>query len=133
MSRPRAFVRHEPSVSDAVWEVSAEDPGCRWRTLTSGDRTPSDRLTTGVLEVEPGGCLRPHWHPPPEVYHVIAGQGVVTVDGAPHTVESGATIFIPANALHGIENKSGELFRIFYAFPVDAFPEVEYHYPADGG
>jgi quercetin dioxygenase-like cupin family protein len=132
MKRACAFVRHESPGSDD-WEVSEEDPGCRWRTLTSGDRTPSERLTTGVLEVAPGGCLRPHWHAAPEVYHVLAGRGQVTVDGTTHTVEAGATIFIPGDVVHGIENKSGALFKIFYTFPVDSFAEVEYHYPAGGG
>ena len=132
MPNARAFVRHTPQPSEE-WETSEQDPGCRWRTLTSGDRTPSDRLTTGVLEVAPGGILRPHWHAPPEVYHVTLGQGVVTVDGTPHTVVTGSTVFIPGSAMHGIENRSGEVLKIFYAFPVDSFAEVEYHYPAGGG
>jgi len=132
MQRPSPFVRHEPTGSRDDWETSAEDPGCRWRTLTSSDRTPSERLTTGVLEIAPGGCLRAHWHAPPEVYHVIAGEGVVTVAGVPHTVKPGATVFIPGDTMHGIDNRSRELFKIFYSFPVDSFAEVEYHYPAGG-
>ena len=101
-----------------------------WRTLFSADATATDSLTAGVAEVEPGGWLGLHRHSPAEIYYVIEGHGVVTIDGAEHRVSRGTAVFIPCNAEHGIRNQGSSMLRFLYAFPVNSFAEVEYRFSA---
>jgi quercetin dioxygenase-like cupin family protein len=59
---------------------------------------------------------------------VLEGRGVVTLEGAEHAVSRGSAVFIPADAEHGIRNTGPEPLRFLYAFPVDAFGDVEYRF-----
>ncbi len=100
-----------------------------WFTLVSGDRTPSNALSAGLAEFPGGGTgLALHRHTAPEIYHVIAGEGVVTIDGVAHPVRAGATVFIPSDAEHGVRNTGPETLQIFYVFPTDSFTDVVYRY-----
>lgn len=105
---------------------SGDDPGVTWRTLTSGDRTPTRVLTSGVCEIEPGGELLLHRHEPLELYHFLEGTGVVRLGDRDQRVQAGTTISIPGNMPHGIRNDGKTLLKLFYVFPVDSFDEVVY-------
>lgn len=99
-----------------------------WRTLFSGDRTPTDGLTAGLAEVPPGGWLGLHRHEPAEIYYVLEGAGLLTLEGREQEVTAGAAVFIPGNAEHGIRNAGASPLRFIYVFPVDAFSDVEYRF-----
>jgi quercetin dioxygenase-like cupin family protein len=99
-----------------------------WRTLFSADLTPTHGLTAGIAKLEPGGWLGLHRHSPAEIYYVLEGRGIVTIEGREHEVHVGAAVFIPADAEHGIRNEHEEPLRFLYAFPVDSFGEVEYRF-----
>jgi quercetin dioxygenase-like cupin family protein len=99
-----------------------------WRTLFSGDLTETEALTCGVAELERDGWLGLHRHSPAEIYYVLEGSGIVTLDGAEHAVSAGSAVFIPGDAEHGIRNNGPGLLRFLYAFPVDAFGDVEYRF-----
>jgi len=118
----QAYLVHEALVP----VESGEDAGVTWRTLTSSDRTPTRQLTSGVCEIEPGGMLGLHRHPPLELYHFLAGEGVVTLGAEERRVGPGDTISIPGDLPHAIRNDGKTLLKLFYVFPVDSFPEVEY-------
>lgn len=98
----------------------------RWRTLFSGDLTPTEGLTAGVAEIEPGDALKVHRHLPAELYYILAGAGVVTIGEEAWVAPAGTAVYIPGNALHGIRNEGDTLLRFFYAFAVDSFADVEY-------
>lgn len=120
-----------PSVSYAVEELDVplevgDDVGCRWRTLVSGDRTPTEQLTGGVCEIDPGCGLQLHRHPVLELYYFLEGTGVVMLEGRERPVSAGTTISIPADAPHGIRNTGQGLLKLFYVFPVNSFDEVVY-------
>jgi len=129
MSRSEAFVILE---EDREFEGDEGPFGSpRWRTLVSGDRTPSDSLTVGVAELEPGesNALTLHSHAQAEVYYILSGVGTVTISGTEHSVQPGSTVFIPGGAEHGARNTGGELLRFLYVFPSNAFSEIKYEYP----
>ncbi len=119
---------HVPFVVEegAVPLESGEDRGVVWRTLTSADRTPTAELTSGVCEIEPGGELALHRHPPLELYYFIAGTGTVTLGDVDHAVQPGTTISIPGNTPHRIRNTGTALLKLFYVFPTASFADVEY-------
>jgi quercetin dioxygenase-like cupin family protein len=99
-----------------------------WRTPFSGDRTETDSLTAGMAELEPGGWLGLHRHDPAEIYFVLQGRGLLTLDGAEYVVTAGSAVFIPGDAEHGIRNDGTALLRFLYAFAVDSFADVEYRF-----
>ncbi len=130
MSRSQPFV-----VQEVDCEVEGADEGpfgsLRWRTLVSGDRTPSDSLTVGVAELEPHQSerFRSHRHAHPEVYYILSGTGTVTISGTEHPVRPGSTVFIPGGAEHGVRNTGRDLLRLLYVFPANSFPDIKYEFP----
>jgi quercetin dioxygenase-like cupin family protein len=126
MTKP-AFV-HD---SDRQWETwpepLVEERGrIFWKTLVSGDVTPSDALTLGVAKLAPGEELHAHRHEQAEVYLVTAGEGLVTVDGEAQSVGPGAAVFIPGNAIHSCANTGANELRFAYVLAADSFADVEY-------
>lgn len=126
---PRPTVVHADDCPLERWDDPTRG-GVVWRTLLCGDRTPTRGLTLGVAEFPPGGTgsLRPHRHAPPEAYYVLDGQGVVTIDGVEHPVRAGTAVYLPGDATHAVINTGPTPLRLVYVFPVDGFPEVEYHF-----
>jgi quercetin dioxygenase-like cupin family protein len=101
-----------------------------FKTLVSGDKTPSDSLVAGVSIVEAGGALALHSHAQAEIYFVLEGVGMVTIDGVEHEVSPGATLFIPGDARHSVRNPFDATFRFFYVFAADRFDEIHYEFVA---
>jgi mannose-6-phosphate isomerase-like protein (cupin superfamily) len=130
MSRADPFLIHE---EECEFEGSDEPtPGrVRWRTLISGDRTPTDSLTVGVAELDPGESrdFVPHKHAQAEVYYILSGEGIVNISGAEHPVRPGTAVFIPGGTAHGARNTGTQLLRLLYVFPSDSFADVKYEFP----
>lgn len=97
-----------------------------WRTLFSSERTPTEGLTAGVAKILPGNELKSHRHAEPEIYYIIEGRGVVTINGVEYQVYAGASVFIPRDFPHSVENREQNPFRFLYVFPVDSFNDVNY-------
>ncbi len=129
MPRVRPFVVREDEPPIESWDDPGRGPVV-WRTLVSGDRTPSDSLTVGITEVPPGEPAAPaaHRHAQAEVYHVLAGEGVVIVDGREHPVAPGATVFVPGGATHEARARGDRPLRILYVFAADSFAEIAYEF-----
>jgi mannose-6-phosphate isomerase-like protein (cupin superfamily) len=102
----------------------------RWRTLMSKGVTPSNGMTCGVTEFQPGEWLGLHRHAPPEIYYIFAGAGLMSLEGREIPVKAGSAVFIPGMAEHGIRQTGSEILRLFYVFPVDSFDGVEYLFSA---
>jgi quercetin dioxygenase-like cupin family protein len=98
-----------------------------WRTLISGDRTPSDELTIGIADFPPHGRLNLHRHAPAEFYFGLAGEGTVTANGVPLAIAKGVAVFIPGNTEHGVVAGAGGL-SVIYGFAQRAFSSIVYDY-----
>jgi mannose-6-phosphate isomerase-like protein (cupin superfamily) len=116
-------------------ESEFNDPGCGdglfWKTLISASKTHSSDLTTGIATCAPSsGHLCVHQHRHAEIYHIIQGSGIITIDGVESPVEPGSVAFIPGDAKHGIRNidETRELVWL-YVFAADDFKEVHYRFP----
>ena len=100
-----------------------------WHTLISQPQTPTSDLTAGIAVCPPGqGHLCPHRHAQAEIYHILEGEGEVTIDGVTSRVEAGSTVFIPGDAEHGMVNTGTGVLRCFYVFPTGAFGDVVYRF-----
>jgi oxalate decarboxylase/phosphoglucose isomerase-like protein (cupin superfamily) len=123
----RGFIAGE---GQAPWEYGLPRDGdtaavC-WRTLVSADRTPTAGVTFGVCEVPPGAQLHPHHHRPAEVYYVTAGEAEVLMYGEWRVMRPGDVGYHPGDAVHAIRNTGPRTFVLVYAFPADAFSDIEY-------
>jgi quercetin dioxygenase-like cupin family protein len=98
-----------------------------WRTLISGDRTPSDQITLGVADFPPHGTLNPHRHEPAEFYFGLTGEGTVLVNDASFRIAPGIAVFIPGNTDHGVVAGDRGL-TILYGFARRAFDGVIYEF-----
>lgn len=126
----RPFVTSAQGREREGWENPEARGDVAWVTLLSGDITPTDTFCSGIAEFAPGGGhLKPHRHTHPEIYHILKGQGAVTIDGVEHRVKPGDTVFIPGDAEHGVVNHGDELFRLFYVFAANRFEDVTYRFP----
>ena len=77
----------------------------------------------------PVGSPKPvslHQHAPVEIYYILEGNGVLTIEETEYKVSTGSTAYIPGNASHGLVNIGTSPLRLLYVFPVDSFAEVEY-------
>ena len=102
-----------------------------WRTLFSKGLSASEAITCGVASLEPGDWLARHRHAPPEIYYVLDGTGIVTLEEKEVAIEAGHAVFIPAMARHGIRQTGERTLKFFYAFAVDGFEDVTYLFPGD--
>ncbi len=117
-----------PAEPDDGWDEPDGRGAARWKTLFSGDITATAGLTSGIVFLDPGGFLAPHRHPPAELYHVLDGELMVTIDGVIHHARAGDTLHIPAMAEHGCRNHSDVPMRFLYVFPTNSFADVVYEF-----
>lgn len=99
-----------------------------FRTLFSGDSTPTRELTTGFAVVPVGGWLGLHRHTASETYFVLEGTGVVRLEGDEYPVRPGSTVLIPGDAEHGVLNTGDGELRVFYAFAAHAMSDIHYRF-----
>ncbi|MGY1847715.1 MULTISPECIES: cupin domain-containing protein [unclassified Blastococcus] len=123
-------VRTAAEAETEVWDDPVRGH-VAFQVLISRDRTPTSSLYTGLAELPPAGWLGRHRHIQAEVYHVIAGTGVVVLDGVEHPVAGGSAVFIPGNAEHGIRNTAEEPLRFVYAFATDSVEDVVYRFSGE--
>ena len=130
MTSTKPTIIHEPA---QPFEQTIDLPGGRthWKTLLSADRTPTNAMTVGITEIEPSEDKQffLHQHAQPEVYHILAGHGVVKISGEEYAVQPGSLVFIPGDAPHGLRNTGSEVLRLLYVFAVDSLEQVVYKLP----
>ncbi|KAL3461796.1 RmlC-like cupin [Aspergillus heterothallicus] len=98
-----------------------------WRTLFTQPKTPTSDLSAGIAICPPrSGYLCSHHHAQAEIYYVLEGKGVVTINGVRYKVESGSAVFIPGDMEHSVENFEDEEFKWLYVFPTGDFGDVVY-------
>ena len=130
-------VVHVDDLAVEGWDDPARG-SITWRTIFSHERTPTAGLTLGVAELAPDGTVGNalHRHPPAEVYYVIAGEGMVTIEGIATPVRAGSAVFVPGGAEHSLANTGTTTMRLLYTFAVDSFDDVTYVFsaaPSPGG
>ena len=90
------------------------------RMLIDASNSGSQRLQINHGLVKAGRSLPGAAHPPPydEVYYVLSGEAVLTMDGVDYDLEPNMVVFIPAGTVHGLSNKSAtEDFVIITIWP----------------
>lgn len=133
MSKYEAPRPQSINAADLDWQSRAAYPETpagqvRWKTLISAERTDSQDLVMGLLEMPPGQALVRHLHPPAETYFIISGKGQVDIQGQIHELSGGSAVFVPPKAVHELRNTGDTTLVVLYHFPVDQIAEVKYEY-----
>lgn len=127
------MVVHEAGLDWETWddETLVVQSPIRWKTLLSGERTPTGDMTMGLGEIPPGEQLLQHRHAEAETYYILAGRGEMYMENETWTVDAGTAVFIPGNAQHALRNVGDVSLRFLYVFAVDSFDEVVYHFDTE--
>ncbi|MFC4248817.1 cupin domain-containing protein [Natribaculum luteum] len=115
--------------------VGSEDVSTQvfdWGTLkwmATPDVNDSERLSAGVVQLEPGRGHELHTHPDSdEVLYVVSGEGEQTVAGETREVAAGEMIYIPADVEHGTQNTGWETLKLLAVYappgPEDVLAEM---------
>ena len=80
----------------------------RLRYLFTPDRGAPDAVV-GIASVSPHSHYTLHHHEPAEVYHVLEGSGTIHVSGEAVNATPGQSVFVPADAVHGIDTEHSSL------------------------
>ena len=72
--------------------------------LVSERTCNSKKLSITLVEMEPGGIQRIHSHEPEQMYYILEGSGIMTVDGEQKRVKVGDCILFASFSKHGLEN-----------------------------
>jgi mannose-6-phosphate isomerase-like protein (cupin superfamily) len=145
----KPVVLHEHDISKRKSESFADNIGggtLTWQTLISEPETETDTFTVGIATCKPGadnscpasskealpGHLKLHRHTHAEIYHVMAGRGIVTIDGKEYEVGKASVVFIPGNVEHGIRCIGDEDVKWLYVFAADGFGDIGYRFDEDG-
>lgn len=135
--KPPSPLVFPPSYTTITPSESFDNPACgevTWHTLISAPNTETSDLSVGIAICPPNiGQLCAHRHDQAEVYHILEGEGEITIDGFSTDVIAGSTIFIPRNAEHKIVNRGNERLRWFYVFAEDSFENVIYRFTGLNG
>ena len=123
----KTFIKND---SQYPWEYEAGEEGrddvIRWRTLLSGDKTPTKGVSMGTLEVPPGASLLSHYHSPLEVYYLTEGKGQLLCGERIKNIRAGDIVYIPEKEIHGVKNISDHVLKLIWVFPRDNYYDIAY-------
>lgn len=71
-----------------------------------GVRYPDTSVSFIWVDLRPGGVIRLHQHPYPEIFIIQDGQATFTVGSATLAARAGQIILVPANTPHKFSNLS---------------------------
>ncbi|MBW2097006.1 MAG: cupin domain-containing protein [Deltaproteobacteria bacterium] len=83
--------------------------------LVSEKTCESKRLTTTIVEMQPGGIQRVHSHEPEQMYYILEGEGMMVVADEEEHVTADDCIFFPSNTPHGLKNTGAGVLRYLSA------------------
>jgi len=100
--------------------VREGDGTCNEAPVFTGSELHSKLLGIGMTTIHPGSSIGTHPHDDnEEVYLILAGEGVATLDGREQKVRPGDVMVNHPGCSHGLRNESSEELRVF-AFAVAA-------------
>lgn len=83
----------------------------------------SNAHSVAQIVIQPSKASRKHYHPTAEEsYYILAGRGLVVMDGERREVNAGDAVMIPPKAVHQIfNNGTGNELLVFLAVCVPAW------------
>ena len=75
----------------------------------------SKHLAVSLVEMQPGGIQHIHAHDPEQMYFILEGSGIMTIDGESKPVKAGDVVFYPSRAAHGLQNTGDTVLKYISA------------------
>lgn len=88
---------------------------CSTLRLFGAEAGGAKDMIVGVSHFLPGGGAGPDTSPPEKVYHVLAGELTVIIDGKETVLKASDTCFIGPNEMREIVNRTNEVCTILVA------------------
>ncbi len=107
-------------------EIAKYCRNTRWKTIFSYGDTPTNKFVFGFCEILTEGYVGLHHHEETEIYHILKGRGVVSIDGKDTLVKIQDTVFLPSRAIHSIHNHKKTPLEFVYILNTDSFSDAEY-------
>jgi mannose-6-phosphate isomerase-like protein (cupin superfamily) len=107
-----------------------------WKRLVTGGHMHGAWESFEYARIEPGGSVGTHLHSrTEEVYVVIAGEGVLTVDGEQTVMRAGDAVVTPLNSAHAFKNTGpGPLeFLVIETVPPEISARLPHYSPTMDG
>jgi mannose-6-phosphate isomerase-like protein (cupin superfamily) len=82
------------------------------RELVSPRNSSAEAMSIAEIVVPPGVVIRPHHHMMEEVYHIVAGEGVVMVEDETAVVRPGDSVIIAPHQWHNVRNEGEAELRM---------------------
>lgn len=79
--------------------------------------TGTGAISMGIMTLQPGTELSPHYHLVEDAMVVISGRGTFILKGEETPVEAGDGMMAPAGTVHYIRNDGNEPLVLVYAWP----------------
>ncbi|MFJ3881036.1 cupin domain-containing protein [Streptomyces sp. NPDC090077] len=87
---------------------------CRWKMLMNGMHLEGEWNCVEYVVVEPGASVGEHVHlRTEEIYYIVSGRAVVTMDGEEFEVREGDLVTTPIGSAHSIANRGDEDMHFF--------------------
>jgi quercetin dioxygenase-like cupin family protein len=108
-------------------QVAAQQPGPHdGGGLTTGysffAKVPKLNLVFRKRALKPGSGIGYHEQKEDEIYYVLSGRGVMTLDGKEHEVGPGTAILTRPGSSHGLKQVGAEDLVIMINYEVEARP-----------
>ena len=87
--------------------------GCRIREILHPAKHPGAyRYSLAMAELDAGETSKPHVLKTSEVYYILAGEGLMRIDGEQARIKAGEAVVIPPRSVQSIAN-AGEATLVF--------------------
>ena len=87
--------------------------GSEIRPLIDRTTSPITQCSLAEETLPPGKAVTPHHHEVlEEIYYILSGSGVMTIDAESHEVSAGDAIYIPKHHRHTLTNTGNEDMKI---------------------
>jgi mannose-6-phosphate isomerase-like protein (cupin superfamily) len=100
------IVQHEGDI--ARTEPGTHNGGGQTVGYSFFDKTPGLTLVFRKRALKPGSAIGYHEQHEDEIYYVLSGHGVMTVDGKPFDVAPGTAVLTRPGSSHGIKQAGSE-------------------------
>jgi mannose-6-phosphate isomerase-like protein (cupin superfamily) len=70
-------------------------------------------LDAGIIKLGEEQLDNQSTHSLDEIYYVIEGEGLISINGKNHQISNGSLVFVPANTKHKFHGNKGELIVLY--------------------
>jgi mannose-6-phosphate isomerase-like protein (cupin superfamily) len=110
------IVQHDADIQKA--EPGTHNGGGQTIAYSFFDKTPGLHFVFRKRALKPGSGIGYHEQKEDEVYYVLSGHGVMTLDDTPIDVGPGTAILTRPGSSHGLRQTGSEDLVIFIAYEV---------------